>query len=185
MRLEDERKIAASREEVYAALNDPEVLRKSIPGCEELEMESETSLRATVSVKVGPVKARFRGAVTLSDLNPPESYTISGEGKGGTAGFASGSAKVRLTEDDGVTTLRYTVDAKVGGKVAQLGSRVIDSVARNLAGKFFTKFAKQVGRGPVPDLQPEEAAVRPEIPPAWFWVAAAAVLAGTYFYLGG
>lgn len=137
--------IAASRETVWAALNDPDVLRECIPGCEELIKNSDTELAATVVTKIGPVKAKFKGEVTLENLNPPESYTISGEGKGGIAGFAKGGANVRLTEVPEGTQLDYDVDAKVGGKIAQLGSRLIDSTARKLADQFFTNFSERVG----------------------------------------
>ena len=118
MKITDEIRIEASREKVFAALNDPEILRKAIPGCQELDQTSDTELTATVQAKVGPVKATFRGAVTLSDVNPPESYIISGEGKGGAAGFAKGKARVSLVEDGSATILSYEVDAEVGGKLA-------------------------------------------------------------------
>jgi carbon monoxide dehydrogenase subunit G len=119
------------------ALNDPEVLKLCIPGCEELDKTSDTGFAAKVRAKVGPVSARFAGAVTLSELNPPESYTISGEGKGGAAGFAKGGAKVHLAEDGGATTLSYEVDAQVGGKLAQIGSRLISGTAKKMADDFF------------------------------------------------
>ncbi len=137
--------IPADRQTVWEALNNPDMLRACIPGCEELDMQSETQMSATVVAKVGPVKAKFRGEVTLENLNPPESYTISGEGKGGIAGFAKGGADVKLTEVDGGTQLDYTVDAKVGGKIAQLGSRLIDSTAKKMANQFFTNFTEKVG----------------------------------------
>jgi carbon monoxide dehydrogenase subunit G len=133
--------IPAPREKVWAALNDPDVLRRAIPGCQELEMESSTELSATVGLKIGPVKATFRGDVMLQDLNPPTSYRIEGEGKGGIAGFAKGGADVRLTDDGEGTRLDYEVDAKVGGKIAQLGGRLIDSTAKKLAGEFFDNFS--------------------------------------------
>ena len=146
MQLIDEIRIEAPREQVYAALNDPEILRKSIPGCEEIERVSETELIATVVAKIGPKKARFKGQVTISDVNPPESYTISGAGKGGSAGFAKGGAKVILVEDGGATVMRYEVQVDVGGKLAQLGGRLIEGTAKKLAGDFFTKFEKEVTR---------------------------------------
>ncbi|CDZ62145.1 SRPBCC family protein [Neorhizobium galegae] len=139
-----EERIAAPREVVWAALNDPEILRQCIPGCQTLEQKSPTELSATVKLKVGPVSANFSGEVTLSDINPPESYTISGEGKGGIAGFAKGSATVTLVEDGSDTLLRYSTKAQVGGKIAQLGSRLIDSTSQKLAGQFFSDFNKAV-----------------------------------------
>lgn len=148
MKLNDEIHIEASREQVYAALNDPDILRKAIPGCQEIERISETELVATVVTKIGPIKAKFKGKVTLSDLNPPESYTISGEGKGGSAGFAKGNAKVSLEESGAGTVLRYEVQADVGGKLAQLGGRLIEGTAKKLAGEFFNSFRETVA-GPV------------------------------------
>lgn len=148
MKLEGSRIIAADRETVWAALNDPEVLKACINGCQELEKTSDTSFEATVKQKVGPVSATFKGAVELTDMNPPESYRISGSGKGGAAGYASGGADVRLTEvaeaDGGGTELAYNVDAKVGGKIAQLGSRLIDGFAKKMADQFFETFQKVV-----------------------------------------
>ena len=138
--------IPASREKVWEALNDADVLRACIPGCKELEKKSDTELAATVVAKVGPVKATFKGEVTLENLDPPNSYSIVGEGKGGIAGFAKGGANVRLSDaEGGGTQLDYDVDAKVGGKLAALGSRLIDSTAKKLASDFFTNFSKHVG----------------------------------------
>ena len=136
--------IPADRETVWAALNDPDVLRACIPGCETLEMSSPTEMAATVALKIGPVKARFAGEVELSDLKPPESYTITGEGKGGIAGFAKGGADVKLTSEGAGTRLDYTVAAKVGGKIAQLGSRLIDSTAKKLAAEFFDNLNEHI-----------------------------------------
>ena len=144
MDMKGEERIPATREAVWAALNDPEVLKASIPGCQELEKTSDTSFAATVQAKVGPVKAKFKGEVTLSDIDAPNGYTISGEGKGGAAGFAKGGAKVSLAEDAGETVLSYDVDANVGGKLAQIGSRLIDSTAKKMAGEFFAAFKEQV-----------------------------------------
>ena len=156
-------RIPAPREQVWAALNDPAMLKASLPGCESLEKVSDHEFAATVIAKVGPVKAKFNGNVTLSNLNPPESYTISGEGKGGAAGFAKGGADVRLTEDGDITVLTYTAKADVGGKLAQLGSRLIDGTAKKMADEFFDNFTQQV-TGPVPAPTPEPA---PEpLPPA-------------------
>ncbi len=144
MDMTGEHRIEASREAVWEALNDPEVLKESIPGCQELTKEGDTDFTATVKAKVGPVSAKFSGAVTLSDIDPPNGYTISGEGKGGAAGFAKGGAKVNLEDDGGATLLKYEVNASVGGKLAQIGSRLIDSTAKKMAGQFFAKFAEVV-----------------------------------------
>ncbi len=137
--------IPAPREKVWAALNDPVVLKACIPGCEALEKLSDTEMTATVKAKVGPVSATFRGNVTLSNLDPPNGYTITGEGKGGPAGFAKGGADVALSDDDGVTLLTYTAKAQVGGKLAQVGARLIDATAKQLADQFFAAFADKVG----------------------------------------
>ncbi|UWQ20664.1 CoxG family protein [Jannaschia sp. W003] len=144
MELSGTRTIAAPREAVWAALNDPEVLRASIPGCTALSGSPEEGFEATVTQKVGPVKATFHGAVQLSDVRAPESYRIAGEGKGGVAGFAKGGADVRLAEVPEGTELSYDVDAKVGGKIAQLGSRIVDSFAAKMADAFFENFKTQV-----------------------------------------
>ncbi|MBC7311064.1 MAG: carbon monoxide dehydrogenase subunit G [Rhizobium sp.] len=139
-------RIEAPVETVWQALNDPEILRQAIPGCESLDKTSDTAMTAKVVLKIGPIKAKFEGAVELQNLNPPHSYTIAGEGKGGLAGFAKGGADVSL-EADGpdATILTYTVKAEVGGKIAQLGSRLIDSTSKKLAGEFFAKFGELVG----------------------------------------
>lgn len=142
MELKDEIVIDAPRDQVYAALNDPDVLKECIPGCEELIKHSDTELEAKVVLKVGPVKARFGGTVTLDQSGAPETFSLQGEGSGGTAGFAKGGADVTLTEVDGVTTLAYEARADIGGKLAQLGSRLIQSTAKKLSAKFFTKFAE-------------------------------------------
>lgn len=136
--------IPAPRETVWEALNDPDVLKDCIPGCEEIERTGDNGFTAKVSAKVGPVKAKFSGAVELQNLNPPVSYTIAGEGKGGAAGFAKGSADVKLEEVDGgaATLLTYDVKANVGGKLAQIGGRLIDSTAKKYANDFFEKFTE-------------------------------------------
>lgn len=137
--------IAAPRQQVWDALNDPEVLKQCIPGCQTVEKTSPSSFSAEVVAKVGPVKARFTGEVTLSELNPPNSYKITGEGKGGAAGFAKGGAQVTLSDaEGGGTTLQYVVNAQVGGKLAQIGSRLIDSTSKKMAGEFFQTFGRIV-----------------------------------------
>jgi hypothetical protein len=146
MQMNDSQRISAPKDKVWAALNDPDTLKRCIPGCQSLEMTSPHEMTATVVFKVGPVKATFSGKVTLSDLDPPNSYRISGEGSGGIAGFAKGGATVTLTsESPDVTVLTYAVDAQIGGKLAQLGGRLIDSTARKLAGEFFKSFGEVVG----------------------------------------
>ncbi len=165
MELIGEYLIAAPRQTVWDALNDPEILKQCIPGCDTLEMTSDKEMTATVTAKVGPVKARFKGAITLSDLDPPNSYTISGEGKGGAAGFAKGGAKVALEEAEGGTLLRYEVDAMVGGKLAQIGSRLIDATAKKMSREFFGKFAEIVGieeSTPAEDTAPPPSAPEPK-----------------------
>ena len=145
MEMHASRVIAADRMTVWAALNDAEVLKACIPGCDELTGSPEEGFAATVTQKVGPVKATFRGEVTLSDIVPGESYTISGEGKGGVAGFAKGGAQVRLSDaETGGTVLSYDVGAKVGGKIAQLGSRLVDSFAQKMADQFFEPFQNRL-----------------------------------------
>jgi uncharacterized protein len=148
MNMQGEERIAAPVDTVWAALNDPEVLKACIPGCETLEKKSATHLAATVGLKLGPVKAKFTGEVQLKNLKPPHSYTIQGEGKGGIAGFAKGGADVTLTADGNETILGYTVNADVGGKIAQLGSRLIDSTAKKLATQFFSSFNARVSGAP-------------------------------------
>ncbi len=149
MDMTGERRIAAPRGKVWNALIDPAVLKVSIPGCESLEKQSDTALMATAVVKVGPMTGRFTGNVQLSDLDPPNGYTISGEGQGGVLGFAKGGAKVRLSDDGAGTLLVYEVHAQVGGKMAQLGARLIDASARQMADAFFDRFSAQLAP-PVP-----------------------------------
>jgi uncharacterized protein len=151
MQMNDSQRIPASREKVWAALNDPEILKQCIPGCQSLDMTSPTEMTATVVFKVGPVKATFGGKVTLSDLDPPNGYTITGEGTGGAAGFAKGGAAVKLVAQGDGTLLTYTVKAQVGGKLAQIGSRLIDGASRKMAEEFFGNFAARLG-APVADV---------------------------------
>lgn len=146
--MQGEERIEAPIGKVWEALNDIDVLKACIPGCESLERKSDTELAATVALKIGPIKARFAGEVELRNLNPPHSYTIAGEGKGGIAGFAKGGADVVLKEDGAdATILTYTAKADVGGKMAQLGSRLIQSTSKKLAGQFFADFNKKVSAG--------------------------------------
>ncbi len=147
MEMTGEFRIPAPRQRVWEGLNDPEILKQAIPGCQTIEKVSDTEFTAKVVAKVGPVRATFSGKVTLADLDPPQGYTIAGEGTGGVAGFAKGSAKVRLDEDGEASVLKYEVQAHVGGKLAQIGSRLIDATSRKMAEDFFTRFAAAVAPG--------------------------------------
>ena len=198
MELTGQQIINAPRQTVYDALNDPDILKQCIPGCEELNKTSDTQMDAVVAMKVGPVKAKFKGAVELTDLNPPESYTIVGEGKGGAAGFAKGRAEVKLTDQGNETLLDYAVKADVGGKLAQLGARLIDSTAKKLSGEFFEKFGEVVGgetedaaigetdaESAVPGEQDADGVSEAEAKKginAW-WVALVALVLGLVYFL--
>jgi uncharacterized protein len=144
MTMNGEVQLAAPKEVVWAKLNDAEVLKQCIPGCEELNKTSDTEFNAVATIKIGPVKARFKGRVQLSDMDPPNGYKISGEGEGGVAGFAKGGAAVKLTDKDGGTLLTYDVESQIGGKLAQLGQRLVQGTAKKLADDFFNKFAAAV-----------------------------------------
>jgi carbon monoxide dehydrogenase subunit G len=150
MNMTGEQRIAAPRQRVWEALNDPEILRASIPGCQTLEKTADDRFTATVEVKVGPIGARFKGAVSLTDLDPPNGYTLLLEGSGGIAGSVKGSAKVRLSDDGDGTLISYEVDAQVGGRMAQLGGPLIDATSKQLAGKFFNRFGEIVGGAAAP-----------------------------------
>ena len=166
MELNGQQRIAASRQKVWDALNDARVLKACIPGCESLNPDGDSAFDAVVRAKVGPVRAKFTGRVELSDIRPPESYRISGQGKGGAAGVAKGSAEVSLAEDGEGTTLTYAVTADVGGKLAQVGSRLVQSTANKYATDFFARFGDIVtGAIPIEVPLPEAAAVAPEAPP--------------------
>ncbi len=164
MQMSDTRQINASPAEVYAALLDPGMLQQCVPGAQDVTGSPEEGYEATVVQKVGPVKATFKGQVTLSDLVPDTSLTITGEGKGGAAGFAKGGASVRLAAKDGGTELSYDVEAKVGGKLAQLGSRIIDGFAKKMADQFFNNLQETL-EGPA---DPETADAEPEKKKRWF-----------------
>ena len=144
MTMTGEVQLSAPRQVVWEKLNDPAVLKACIPGCEELEKSADNQFQAVAKMKVGPVSARFKGKVMLSDLDPPNGYKITGEGEGGVAGFAKGGATVGLSEKDGGTLLSYNVEAQIGGKLAQLGQRLINGTAKKLADEFFANFAKAV-----------------------------------------
>jgi len=188
MEMTGEFRIPAPRERVWEALNDPEILKRAIAGCEELQKLSDTEFVAKVTAKVGPVKARFAGKVTLSDLDPPNGYKISGEGQGGAAGFAKGGATVRLEPDGAATLLKYSVQAAVGGKLAQIGARLIDGAAHKMAQDFFGSFAEIVAGGAPPPATVAMPAGAADIPAApagegrrgfrpWIWVGALIVVA--------
>jgi carbon monoxide dehydrogenase subunit G len=155
MKMSGEQRIAASRDEVWKALNDPDVLKRCIPGCQSLAKESDTRMVATVEIKIGPIGARFNGAVELADINAPSSYTLIIEGQGGTVGSVKSIAKVQLREDNGATVLGYDVDAQVSGRLAQLGGPIMDATAKQLAARFFGGFAKVFA----PEKEPKAAAV--------------------------
>lgn len=176
-----EYRINASRQEVWEALNDPEMLRKCIPGCEQLNRDGDGPLNATINAKVGPVSARFKTVLTLENINAPESYTLVGEGKGGAAGFGKGSADVTLAESGALTLLAYNAKFKVGGKLAQVGSRLVQGAARKTADQFFLNFAQQLGGAPgAPPEAAEPGAAAAGVGPAggavararhsWLWV---------------
>ena len=165
MDMKGEYRIPATQQAVWEALNDPETLKACIPGCETIEKTSDTELTATVKAKVGPVSAKFKGKVTLSDLNPPNSYKISGEGQGGPAGFGKGGATVTLEQDGSDTVLRYDANAQVGGKLAQIGARLVDGAAKKIADQFFANFAAHVG-GPAEPAAETATDAAPDAAPA-------------------
>lgn len=189
MEMTGEQRILAPRQRVWEALNDPEVLRRCIPGCQVLVKESETEMTAIAVVKVGPISARFQGRVTLSGIDPPNGYRITGEGQGGVAGHARGGAVVRLEEDGDETVLAYEVSAQIGGRLAQLGGRMIDATARTMAGAFFKQFAQEL-TAPTQAAQAETGAatvatpagavpsvsVMAAAPGRWLWLVAGIVI---------
>lgn len=189
MEITGEYRISASRVQVWEALNDPDVLRACIPGLENLDKKSDTEFAAVVTTRVGPVKVRFEGSVTLSDLDPPHGYQIVGEGQGGVAGFAKGTCQVSLGEEGEETLLRYRADAQVGGKLAQIGSRMISGVAKKTADDFFSAFAKQMaistdsGTSSVKETKLADPTVldtttnRPAIAPA-YWIGGLIIITG-------
>jgi carbon monoxide dehydrogenase subunit G len=197
MDMTGEFRIPAPRQRVWEGLNDPQILKECIPGCQTIEKLSDTEFTAKVLAQVGPVKANFGGKVTLSDLDPPQSYTIAGEGSGGVAGFAKGSAKVNLAEDGSITVLNYAVQAHVGGKLAQIGSRLIDSVARKMAETFFTRFVAAVApeaavpaaaeaaapQAPAPEISAKPREIR--LPPIVWATGLAAIIGGILYFFTG
>lgn len=172
MKMSGEKTLAVPQAKVWDALNDPEILRQSIPGCEDFETTGENRYRATVATKIGPVQARFQGNVQISDIDAPNGYTLSGEGSGGAAGSARGSAKVQLQPVPEGTKLSWTADAQVSGKLAQIGSRLIDSTANMMAGQFFNRF-EQLLAGEKPQATPLPVTA---FIPAWMWIGGFAAL---------
>lgn len=183
MQMLGEQQIAAPCQKVWEALNDPEVLRASIPGCQNLTKASEERFDATVEVKVGPIGARFKGVVTLTELKLPHSYVLLLEGNGGIAGSAKGSAKVKLSEANGGTLVSYEVDAQVGGRMAQLGGPIIDATAKQLAGKFFSRFGEIVSGVKAPEAAPAAVAAAGGAQPA-YGVSSPAPVAGSSLWPG-
>nr|WP_086491530.1 carbon monoxide dehydrogenase subunit G [Novosphingobium panipatense] len=201
MLMTGEQHVAAPRRKVWDALNDPAVLAQCIPGCQSLDRAADDRFVAVAEVRIGPIGARFKGQVQLSELDAPNGYTIIGSGNGGIAGNAKGGAKVRLKDSEGGTLVAYEVEAEVGGRMAQLGGPIIDATARNLAGKFFMRFGEVVtGDGPAPVVAGEHAAgaghaasaapVAPALPKVastqgiWGWVAALVMALIAGFLLG-
>ncbi len=189
MDLTGEYRIPATREKVWEALNDPEILKQCIDGCQELNKDSDTEFSAKVTAKVGPVKAKFAGKVVLSELDPPNGYTISGEGQGGVAGFAKGGADVKLADDGGETVLSYEAKAEVGGKLASVGSRLVEGVAKKQADDFFGKFseifsgdAEPAATAPAEALAPAVAGDNEGISPM-VWGIGLVVVVGLLLYI--
>jgi carbon monoxide dehydrogenase subunit G len=182
MDMSGERRIQAPRQKIWDALNDSEILKACIPGCDSMERISDTELKASAAIKIGPIAARFGGKVTLSDIDPPNGYTISGEGQGGVAGFAKGGATVRLRADGDATVLSYDVNAQVGGKIAQLGARLIDASAKQMADIFFDRFSARLAPPPAEAPVPRAVFLRDLIPSAPYgvplivWIGGAVVV---------
>ena len=190
MDMQGSRQLAITQQQAWDALNDPAVLKTCIPGCDKVESTGENQYSIGMAVKIGPVSAKFSGKITLSDIKAPESYTISFEGQGGPAGFGKGNAKVQLTPNEQGHVLSYTVQASVGGKVAQLGQRLIDGAAKSMAEDFFKRFDDEMQRqhpeayaakAPVAAPAQEPTAAPGSGLPAWVWVVGAlAAAAGLY-----
>jgi hypothetical protein len=193
MRMSAEQRVPATQQVVWEALNDPEVLRRSIPGCESVERTGDNELAAAVTAKVGPVKARFNGKIILNDIDPPSGYRLAGEGDGGAAGFAKGGATVTLEPDGDATLLKYEVEATIGGKLAQIGSRLVDAAARKMADDFFSRFNEIVSVGAQPETGvPSETAPEPHSEtvvesarglPTVVWAAGLIAVVGVLLYL--
>jgi carbon monoxide dehydrogenase subunit G len=194
MEMEGSRVLAVTQDQAWAALNDPEVLKASVPGCEKIEATGENKYALVVAVKVGPLAAKFAGKIALSDVNPPESYTLTFDGQGGAAGFGKGQARVKLTPQGSGCELNYSATAQVGGKLAQVGQRLIDGVARSMAEDFFKRFDQEMQRR-YPQAYADAAAAQPaggsqsprQAParsvPAWVWIAGAVLLAALVWWV--
>jgi uncharacterized protein len=186
MKMAGQERIAAPRARVWEALNDPDTLRKCIPGCQSLERETPDKLRAIVEIKIGPIGARFNSVITLSEVRAPDSYTLLCEGQGGTAGSAKATIKVQLSDESGATVLTFSVDADVGGRLAQLGGPLIDATAKHLATKFFRLLAEVISNAQGPatttsnDVARDRSATKAPYPIAWILALIVAALAG-YF----
>jgi carbon monoxide dehydrogenase subunit G len=191
MDMQASRQLAVTQQQAWDALNDPEVLKVCIPGCDRVEATGPENFAVGVALKIGPVSARFNGKIALGDMSPPHSYTLSFDGQGGAAGFGKGTAKVVLTPNEGGCELAYTVHAQVGGKVAQLGQRLVDGAAKSMSEDFFKRFDNEMQRRFPP--MPVEAAAAPVAPaaepaapggkvPVWVWVAGAVVLAAVWWW---
>ena len=189
MEMQASRQLAVTQQQAWEALNDPEVLKTCIPGCDKVESTGENQYAVGIAVKIGPVSAKFSGKITLSDIEPPRSYTITFEGQGGAAGHGKGNSRVTLTPNDAGCELAYTVNAQVGGKIAQLGQRLIDGAAKSMAEDFFKRFDAEMQRRH-PAAAAAQAAPGAAVPvvaaatddaggktPTWVWVAGAVVLA--------
>jgi carbon monoxide dehydrogenase subunit G len=183
MEMQGSRLLAITQQQAWDALNDPEVLKTCIAGCDKVERTGENQFTVGVAIKIGPVSAKFSGKIALADMAPPSSYTLSFEGQGGPAGFGKGSAKVQLTPADGGTELNYSVQASVGGKIAQLGQRLIDGVAKSMAEDFFKRFDQEMQKQYPPTEAPAAPVVQASVPdsgfsvPSWAWVAGAVLVA--------
>ena len=182
MDIRGERRLIASREAVWRALNDPDVLRECIPGCQRLERISDTVIEATIAAQIGPVKAPFGSRIELKDLDPPRAYTLVGEGKSAAAGFGRGEARVTLEEEGGTTTLRYVAELRLGGKLAQIGARLVEGATRQLAEQFFTRFAARFEQVPSP-AAPAAPVAPPRVLRLVLVLAALAGLAALLYWL--
>ncbi len=190
MDMQASRQLGVTQQQAWDALNDPEVLKVCIPGCDRIESTGPLQFAVGVSLKIGPVSAKFAGKIQLSDMNPPSSYTLTFDGQGGVAGFGKGTAKVELTPNDAGCMLNYTVHAQVGGKVAQLGQRLVDGAAKNMSEDFFKRFDEEMQRRyPAPAAASESAAPAPVVAPAgggipgWVWPVAIVVVALAWYLL--